>query len=1065
MLLRYESSICRINSIRFNQRVSEYCTMKGSINYRLLILLACFFTGFTSTAQDKSNRGKEFWLGYGFHWIFLNSDNGGIIPINSQDMALYISAEQAAVVTVSINGTSWSQTVNIPANSVDATIVIPKTGVNDARLITDGLSTKGIHIVSDVPVAVYAHVYVNQGSGATMLMPVETYGYSYYSINYSQATSNSPLPIINPTTANGPDWYSWFYVVASEDNTRVEIVPSDTTKNGWLPGQTYTVNLNKGEIYNVFGKLGFGNQAWAASKDMTGSKIKSVVGADGNCHPIAFFSGSGGIRICRGDGGEYMQQQVFPAQAWGTRYLTYHTINNTNTDLLETNRNYYRVCVSDPSAVVRRNGILLTGLIKNFYYEFQDSTGGDYIESDKPVLVSQYTVNKNQCWNFPTTNPSPPSNGDPEMFYLSPIEQGQKAVRLFASRQSPAISYVYTNIILPTAGVASLRVDGAALPPSQIIPHPNYPAYSVALARFIGPADQHTITSDSALNATIYGLGNYESYGYNAGTLINNLNHYSAIRNTFNTSGNVDTFTCPKTPVRLFVKVGFPATSIHWKLSQVTGITPNADSIISNPVPFATEQINARTYYVYTLQQDFTFAVPGTYTIPVSYTAAVIENCSQTEYASVKIVIKPGPQADFTIPSACPNQSIVLTGSSATNGFTIASYLWNFPDATTQTTVNATKTFPAIGSYPVRYRIYADNGCAGDTTKPVVIGSPVSLSVQAIGKACADSIFTFTSSIPASTTNPPSWYWDFGDGNSTTVTNSNMVTHSYSASAVTRTLRHAVGFTTGCGTDTVTYIIPAINNNPIASFSYVMDTLCENIPVRFNSTLTGISGWLWNFGNGTGNATPPFYHIYNNAGTYSVSLVVTDINGCGSLPASAPIAINAAPVISAGPDKVIRPGTSVVLPASIANAGNYDFLWTPASFLNDTRVLNPLSTPDRKISYTIVATDRITHCSAADSMQVIPVGIVQVPTAFTPNADGRNDLFKALGTETVTKLNMQILDRYGRVIFESNDKGLGWDGTQKGKAVPAGAYVYIITYNAPNYPATQLIKGSFVLIR
>ena len=159
---------------------------------------------------------------------------------------------------------------------------------------------------------------------------------------------------------------------------------------------------------------------------MTGSKIKSVVGADGNCHPIAFFSGSGGIRICRGDGGEYMQQQVFPAQAWGTRYLTYHTINNTNTDILETNRNYYRVCVSDPSAVVRRNGVVLTGLIKNFYYEFQDSTGGDYIESDKPVLVSQYTVNENQCWNFPTTTPAPPSNGDPEMFYLSPIEQGQK---------------------------------------------------------------------------------------------------------------------------------------------------------------------------------------------------------------------------------------------------------------------------------------------------------------------------------------------------------------------------------------------------------------------------------------------------------------------------------------------------------------------------------------------------------------------------------------------------------------------------------------------------------------
>ncbi|MEK7225285.1 MAG: hypothetical protein AAB221_06350, partial [Bacteroidota bacterium] len=178
--------------------------------YTLLII--SLFSFLQADAQDKSNRGKEFWLGYGFHWIFINNDNGGVIPVNGQDMALYISTEQAATVTVSINGTAWSQTLNIPANTVDASIVIPKSGVNDARLLTDGLSTKGIHIVSDVPVAVYAHVYVTQGSGATMLMPVETYGYSYYSVNYSQATSGSQLPNISPTIQNGPDWYSWFYV-------------------------------------------------------------------------------------------------------------------------------------------------------------------------------------------------------------------------------------------------------------------------------------------------------------------------------------------------------------------------------------------------------------------------------------------------------------------------------------------------------------------------------------------------------------------------------------------------------------------------------------------------------------------------------------------------------------------------------------------------------------------------------------------------------------------------------------------------------------------------------------
>ncbi|HRI24459.1 MAG TPA: PKD domain-containing protein [Ferruginibacter sp.] len=735
---------------------------------------------------------------------------------------------------------------------------------------------------------------------------------------------------------------------------------------------------------------------------------------------------------------------------------------NTNTDINETNRNYYRISVQDPTTIVKRNGVVMTGLINNFYYECADSTGGDYFESDKPMLVSQYTPNANQCWMPPPQTGG--SYGDPEMFYLSPIEQGQKSVLFYTSRNAN-INYVYTNIILPTTAINSLKVDGNPISSINTRIHPNNPNYTVAVERLIGPAAQHTITCDSTFTAIVYGLGYYESYGYNVGTNINNLNSYSAIKNTFNTSGNIDTFTCRNTPVRLFAKIAYPATSIRWRLSQVPGITPNVDSIINNPIPLNTESINGRTYYVYTLQQDFTFANQGTFTIPISYTAALIPNCNQTEYASVTVVVKPGPQADFSIPSACPNQSIVLTGTSSTNGFNIGSYLWNFPDGSTQTTVNATKSFPAIGSYPVRYRIYADNGCAGDTTKTVVIGSPVSLSVQAIGKACADSVFTFTSSIPVNAANPPSWYWDFGDGNSATITNSNTITHSYTALGVTRTLRHAVGFTTGCGTDTVTYIIPVINSNPTAAFSFVSDTLCEKRPVQFNAALTGISSWLWNFGNGTSTASPPLQHTFTNAGSFNVSLVVKDVNGCGSLPATNIVTINSLPVISAGPDKYFRFGNPVTLDASISNPGNYDFIWTPATYLNLATILNPVASPDRKMIYTVVATDKSTHCAASDSVLVKPISIVQVPNAFTPNNDGKNDLFKVLGTEMVTQFNFKIFNRYGQLVFETSDKNQGWDGKWKGQPVLGGGFIYIITYSAPNYPDAQVVKGSFVLIR
>ena len=839
--------------------------LKGLFTLIFMSLFGCSF------AQDKSNRGREFWLAYGFDYSFFHES-----PVNNQELALYISAELATTVTVSITNTGYTQTLNIPANTVNATILIPKSGPNDARTLTDGLQNRGIHIVSTEPVAVYAHVYSTMVSGATMLMPVETYGYTYRSINYYQTTSQS----------SPQDWYSWFYVIASENNTRLEITPSDTTKNGWLPGQTYTVNLNKGESFHVFGKAIFDGNPANASKDMSGSKVVSVPGNDGVCHPVALFSGSGGIRLCRGDGGEFMHQQVFPTQAWGTRYLTYHTINNTNTNINETNRNYYRICVLDPTTVVKKNGVTMTGLINNFFYEHMDSTGGDYFTADKPIMVSQYTPNKNQCWNFPTTTPAPPSYGDPEMFYLSPIEQGQKSVLFYTSRKS-SIDYVYANIILPTSAIASLRVDGNVLPGTQVIPHPKLPSYSVALARFTGAAAQHTIVADSAFNATVYGLGNYESYGYNVGTLINNLNHFGAIENTNNTSGNIDTFTCKNTPLRLYVKLAYPALSIHWKLSQVAGISPNTDSIINNPVPVGTEIINGRTYYIYTLQQDFVFANTGTFYVPVSFSSAVIQNCNQTENASIKVEVKPGPEANFNYSTGlCLQDTVVFTGNSNAGIFNISAYEWLFDDGSTASTVNTAKRFLTEGPHDVRYRIIADNGCIDDTIRTVnILPQPVPRFGIAASICAGDSVYiTDTSGISSGSIS--SWHWNFGDGNTSIRTNGNAFYYQYST-AGTYEVSLVVVSGNSCKSDTLKKFV-TVQPAPTAKFGFDKN-VCLGQSIQFSDSSlapgSSISQWHWNFGDGntevrTTNA--PFNYTYSAVNTYHVSLVVVGANGCRS---------------------------------------------------------------------------------------------------------------------------------------------------------------------------------------
>lgn len=740
------------------------------LRYSLLLTGICFLWFNTHAQPQKSNKGKEFWLGYGNNVLFTQ---GG----NSQNMVLYLSAETAANVTISVNGTSWSQTVSVPANTVDATVIIPKTGPEDARILNEGLFTKGIHILSDTPIVVYAHQHGNVSSGATMLMPVETYGYTYYSLNFTQLS-------------NYPDSYSWFFVVAAENNTRLQITPSDSTEGGWLPNQTYTVNLNKGELYNVFGKK-TGNYT---GKDMSGSKIVSIPGADGNCHPVGVFSGSSRNIICsQGNGGEVMQQQIFPANAWGTRYLTYHTVMNPNGDITGPFLNYYRVAVRKPGTVVKRNGIPLTGLINNFYYEFT-SDSGDFIEADAPILVAQYAVSLNECAGI-----IDPPLGDPEMLFLSPIEQGVKSARFYATRKE-AIDITFINIMIPQTGLASLRIDGNAPIAAEYFTHPANPDYAVVVRRFIGTPVQHSISSDSSFIASVYGAGYFESYGYNMGTMVNDLNSISSYQNVLNTTGLTDTMTCPNSPFRLTIQLAYKATSIQWKLSQVPGLNPNTDSLIINPIPVDSASIHGRKYYTYTLQQDFTLARTGTYDIPVVYTSPEIDACNQTDFTSIRITVKQGPRPDFTISDpACLSDNILFTGTSAPNGFTINNYLWRFADNSTAITANTSRQFTAAGNQDVQYRLIATNGCIGDTIKTITIHpNPVADFTISGAPYCTDKELTIRSSIAGIS----QWNWDLGNGNSTAIPS---FTHQY-ATAGRYAIRLITSNAAGC------FSTPAIQN-------------------------------------------------------------------------------------------------------------------------------------------------------------------------------------------------------------------------------------------------------------
>jgi IgGFc binding protein len=198
-----------------------------------LLLFIGIIISLSALSQDFTNKGKDFWVGYGSHCQMYNG-NGTVNTTTggSQEMVLYFATEAVTNITVSIPTLGYTRTYNnIAANTIFETpaIDIPKTGANDARLTGEGTLNKGIHIVSDKPVVAYAHIYNGSISGATILFPTNTLGKEYYSLNFDQFSNQSSS-------------YCFFYAVATDTGTTtIEVTPSANTQT-MNAGTTYTFN-------------------------------------------------------------------------------------------------------------------------------------------------------------------------------------------------------------------------------------------------------------------------------------------------------------------------------------------------------------------------------------------------------------------------------------------------------------------------------------------------------------------------------------------------------------------------------------------------------------------------------------------------------------------------------------------------------------------------------------------------------------------------------------------------------------------------------------------------------
>lgn len=172
------------------------------------------------------------------------------------------------------------------------------------------------------------------------------------------------------------------------------------------------------------------------------------------------------------------------------------------------------------------------------------------------------------------------------------------------------------------------------------------------------------------------------------------------------------------------------------------------------------------------------------------------------------------------------------------------------------------------------------------------------------------------------------------------------------------------------------------------------------------------------------------------AGTYTVT--VTDAIGC-SAAAQALVALHPPATVHAGADVLIDWGESAVL--SAAGTGSL-FTWTPDSALSCTQCAMTHASPVATTTYTVSLIDA-NGCRATDEVTVFFRGSLFVPNTFTPNGDQVNESFRAI-TREVKHFELHVFDRWGEVIFSTEDPEAGWDGTYHGIPSPVGVYVWRI---------------------
>ena len=354
----------------------------------------------------------------------------------------------------------------------------------------------------------------------------------------------------------------------------------------------------------------------------------------------------------------------------------------------------------------------------------------------------------------------------------------------------------------------------------------------------------------------------------------------------------------------------------------------------------------------------------------------------------------------------------------------------------------------------------ASSGNGGSTMSSAIIPLPTQLySNSQITAAFTDTLircttYQFTNQ-SGSTGGIASVSWNFGAGSTSTAQNP---TYTFPGPG-TYTVVLTVTDNNGCSSS----ITRNVTVKGVAPASFTDSLLACNSVRLTNTSPASLTSFQWDFGTGTTSATRSPDYVFPGIGTYTVTLKGTDSNGCTSS-----VSHSIAVVHGVHADFSWSPTPAEIhIPVEFSNSstGATHYNWN----LGDgtvTMVTSPSHTYNTvdTVQVCLVAKDDL-GCSdsACKSVEVDGPISIGVPSAFTPNGDGTNDVLYVKGSG-IRQMHFIIFNRWGQKIFESTSQDKGWDGTFNGTPQEIEVYAYVLSATFYNGNSTTK-KGNINLLR